>query len=504
MRATRRWIPALALLAAALACTDENPNIADLAFQGEQQALPGFSHDTGFQPAGGPIQVRFVVTNKGKLVGHARGSISDTGLVGIAGTGSYILDTRVSIKAYLKLNLAGKKFNGPLPHAPAMELDFTNKASFDPFLIGQRVTAKHSFPDTRLATVNLAGALTMLPGIKGDLVVSAAGTVTSDFTGACARVSGDLAQYTANTATSGSLTLKPSVEVRLPLGVSKKLAPFEIKVPLPTSTAAMDLGTRSISGGAVSGKGPCSGGGVTDGGVKDGAPPPTDGAPADAPRDGPPGDVGPQDGPPAEGTCTKGTPDNCAFCGDTCPGPDDSATARACVSGTCTIACKGDNYDVNGKIADGCEVADPLAKHTTEATAKDLGAVSDCDPVKKAAGTLLSDSRHHVTPPNDREQGGYYWFKLAITDKTWCALSASATVSFAALPKAAKYSVMAHYVCKKDGKKLPATSKSANGGKSLTLNPKNDCKGSDDGGTLFLRIHKATGKKAHSSAKHQI
>ena len=504
MRATRRCVLALALLAAALACTDENPDTADLTFHGEQQALAGFTYDTGFQPASGPIQVRFELSAAGKLVADARGTISDTALVGTAGTGQYQLDSKIKVKAFLKMDLAGKKYNGPLPGAPDMALIFGAKAPFDPFLLGKKVTVTGTFPETRLATINLAGALAAVPGVKGDLVVSAAGTMTSDFTGACARVSGDRAQYTANTATSGTLTLRPSVVVELPLGVSKKLAPFDIKVPIPASTAAMDLGTRSISGGTVSGKGPCSGGNLADGGIIDGAPPPKDGAPGDAPKDGPADGPGPGDGPPPEGTCTKGTPDNCAFCGDTCPGPDDATTQRSCTSGACTINCKGDYHDVNGQSADGCEVLDPLAKHTTEATAKDLGAVTDCDSAKMATGTLMSDSRLHVQSPMDRAMGRDYWFKLAITDKTFCALSASATVSFAAMPATAKYGATAHFVCKTDKKKLANTYKSDYGGKSVTLNPKTDCKGSDDSGTLYLKVHKVVGKKTHSSAAYTI
>jgi len=503
MRAAGVWILSLSILAAASGCTDDNPDTADLSFHGTQEALPGFTYDTGFQPTTGPIQVRFELTAAGKLDAKASGSISDTELVGKAGSGAYELDAKIKVKAYLKMDIAGKKYNGPLPGAPDMALDFGDKATFDPFLLGKKASVTGSFPETKLGTVNLAGALSAIPGVKGDLVVAATGTVTSDFSGVCAKVDGDLAQYTGSTSTGGTLTLKPSVEVKLPLGVSKKLAPFEIKVPIPAMAAAMDLGTRSISGGTVSGKGPCSGAKPGDGGPGDGAP--KDGAPKDSSGDGPPpDDTGVTDGPPAEQACTTGTADNCAFCGDKCPGPDDSATKRACESGACTIHCKGDYYDVNGKASDGCEILDLFAAHTTEATAKDLGSATDCDSVKKTAATLLSDSRYHVMTPNSRKLGQFYWFKLAITDKTLCALSASTKVDFAAMPSGAKYGARAHWVCKKDSKVLSSTFKSAHGGKSVTLSPKTDCAGTDDGGTLLIRMSKVQGASSHTNKSYTI
>ena len=496
-----------ALVAAAQGCTDDNPDTAELSFHGEQQALPGFTYDTGFQPASGPIQVRFELTAVGKLTADAKGAISDTALVGTAGSGQYALETKIKVKAYLKMDVAGQKYNGPLAGAPDMALSFGDKATFDPFLLGQKASVTGTFPETKLGTINLAGALSAVPGIKGDLVISAAGTVNSDFTGICASVKGDLAQYTGSTSTSGTLTLKPSVEISLPLGVSKKLAPFEIKIPIPAVTAAMDLGTRSISGGTVSGEGPCSGaaadGGPGDGGQLEGGL--KDGAPTDAPGDGPLTGDGLTDGPPPEQACPKiGTADNCAFCGDKCPGPEDSATKRACESGACTIHCKGAYYDINGKASDGCEILDTLVQNSTQATAKDLGSASDCDSAKKTSAALLSDNRYHLLPPNDRKLGTAYWFKLAIADKALCSLTAAPTLDFASLPKTAKYSVTIHWVCKKDSKVLKSVTKSADGGKSVTLTPDTNCAGIDDSGTLYLKVTKSAGATVHSNSPFTV
>ena len=483
-------------------CTDDNPDAAELQFSGQQQALPGFSHDTGYQPSGSPIQVRLVLSADGKLSASAQGSISDTALLGTAGSGLYSLSSRVKVKVYLKLFVAGKKYEGPLAGAPDVELSFGQSQKFDPFLLGGKAQLRATVPETRLATINLAGALSAIPGVKGDLVISGSGVIDSTFSGVCATVQGDLAQYTGKTSTSGTLTLEPSVVLNMPLGVSKKLDAFPIKVPIPAVVAAMDLGTRSISGGTA-GRGPCSGsvvdGGRPDGkqpadGAADSGPPPVDGA----------ADSLPTDGPPPEQSCVTGTPDNCAHCGDKCGGPDDTATKRVCESGSCTIHCKGQYYDVNGVTKDGCETLDTNAAYDSDPTARDLGSASDCDSVKKAYGTLPSDGRYHLQAPHDRKLGTPLWFKLAIADKALCSLTASTTVDFASLPKGATYGVTAHFVCKSDSKKLKSTKKSTTGGQSVTLNPDTNCKGTDDSGVLYVRVQKEQGDTVHSALIHAL
>ena len=77
-------------------------------------------------------------------------------------------------------------------------------------------------------------------------------------------------------------------------------------------------------------------------------------------------------------------------------------------------------------------------------------------------------------------------------------------MNLSALPKAAKYGVTAHWVCKKDNKVLKSTTKSAYGGKSMTLNPYTDCAGTDDSGTLYIKVYKILGASSHSAARYTL
>ena len=233
---------------------------------------------------------------------------------------------------------------------------------------------------------------------------------------------------------------------------------------------------------------------------------PADGpSPGDGPLDGqPPGDGQPADGAGPDKGCTVGTADHCTKCGDKCPGPEDSATTRVCVNAKCDIQCKGDYYDVNGAAVDGCEHLDALALNGTESAAKDLGAVTDCDKDKTSSGAIPSDERLHITAPVSRPNGTPRWFKLAITDKAFCAVNAKVVVDLSALPAKADYKVEAKYVCK-NKTTLKSTIKSSAGGKSVTLSPSVKCTTmGDDSGTLYLEIKKTSGSTTHSDKQFKL
>ena len=79
-----------------------------------------------------------------------------------------------------------------------------------------------------------------------------------------------------------------------------------------------------------------------------------------------------------------------------------------CVNGVCTITCNGENYDVNGLLADGCEVAAicPASQgnnvcpvdHHTQANAAGAGSYpcDDGSSAQNMTGTVPSDNRTHV------------------------------------------------------------------------------------------------------------
>ena len=227
---------------------------------------------------------------------------------------------------------------------------------------------------------------------------------------------------------------------------------------------------------------------------KDSAPP-LDGMPADQQTpDGAPPDAGPADG------CVTGSPDHCATCGDKCPGPDNTGTRRVCNAGTCDIQCKDAWYDTNGQVADGCETYDGLDAYATEAAAKDLGSFSDCDNAQALTVALPSDGRYHVDSPHDRTLGTPKWFKLQITDKSFCLVDAKITASFKNLPAAGTYRVTGQYTCKTSGKKLPQQTKTDKGTATVTVKPSTSCTTmGDDSGTLLVQVSKQSGAAAHTS-----
>jgi hypothetical protein len=93
------------------------------------------------------------------------------------------------------------------------------------------------------------------------------------------------------------------------------------------------------------------------------------------------------------------TPTNCGTCGTVCPGymqPNDNVTCQT--GSTCTFSCQGENYDVDGQEANGCEVADSPQGNHAQGTAVNEGDESDCDSPFSFGGHLVSDTRVHETP----------------------------------------------------------------------------------------------------------
>lgn len=502
-------------------CSDGEEAGAELAFSGKQALLEGFSFTTGYQPAGSPIQVKLELSSAGAITAAAKGTPTDGTLQPTAGSGTFKLDGKIKVKVSLKIDFAGKKFEGPLKGAPDIDIALSGTTTFEPFLLGQKATLSAKMPMTKLATVPLAGALSGIPGVKGDLVINASADLSSAFSGVCAAVGDGAAQYTGSTATSGTLTIKPVVEISIPLLGSKKLDSLSVPVPIPATSATMDLGTFATSGGpAPAGVEPCKGGAPADGGPGDGK------TPGDGPQasDGPQGDVGqqpdggttadqgtgveggvsPDQGPSSDG-CVLGTTSNCLYCGDTCTGPNNSGTQPVCVQNNgCDIHCRGDYYDVDGKEANGCEALDSLAAYSTEQTAKNLGLTDDCAGATKVVGDVLSDDRYHTSTAKSGKLGTWRFFKLTITDKLGCALSGKTTFDLTKLPSTNQYRVDAWYVCQQSGKKLNAAGGSLYGGQSKSFSPDTSCTTmGDDSGTLYLRIYKWSGT-AHSSQDFTI
>jgi hypothetical protein len=225
-------------------------------------------------------------------------------------------------------------------------------------------------------------------------------------------------------------------------------------------------------------------------------------AAADADPDGP----SRIDGPAPDTGCKLGTADHCASCTDRCPGPTSGvSTERTCTAAKCDIRCLAEFYDVNGNVADGCEAADDVPVHDTEATAAAMAtaALGDCDPIQRTAAVLPSDARKHAPSPTDRPDGRPDFFVLEIKD-TGCVINATVTVLLTTLPAAASYELSSIYVCQ-DGRRMASTTRTVAGGTSAVLNPSTSCTAlgmGDDSGTLFVYVRKLSGP--HSDETYEI
>ena len=214
----------------------------------------------------------------------------------------------------------------------------------------------------------------------------------------------------------------------------------------------------------------------------------------------------PDGGPPPipDAACAMGTVDNCSKCGDECPGKGVKDTIRVCEKGACDIQCVGENYDVDGQITNGCEVADDTPVHENVYVARSMGKVDDCAKTKTVTALMPSDGRKHTSAPTLRPNGREDWFQMHITDTTWCITEARVDVKLSGLPASAAFTVEAYFACD-TGKQSKTITKTGYGGNSFTLVPDTACTAGSlgkDSGTVYVRVVKTSGP--HSSGKYTV
>ena len=115
----------------------------------------------------------------------------------------------------------------------------------------------------------------------------------------------------------------------------------------------------------------------------------------------------------APDACVLGTAGYCGSCGTAC-GTTDAQTTYGCTdatpAGTCTVTCRGEFYDLDGKAENGCEIEDPVVQDSA-ATARNVplsGASAN------VTGIVYSDTRPHEGVPFTRPNGREDWFHVLV------------------------------------------------------------------------------------------
>jgi hypothetical protein len=109
-----------------------------------------------------------------------------------------------------------------------------------------------------------------------------------------------------------------------------------------------------------------------------------------------------------------------------------------CSGGACTFSCVGENYDVDGHPANGCEVPDSPTGNHTQATATLLGQLP-CDDTASSfdrLGVIPSDARLHENPLvsgfNNDSGAAPDWVRVLATGGIFCVNDLALTLSMGA------------------------------------------------------------------------
>lgn len=232
------------------ACDDDEVS-PSIVLAGEDPLFPGFSYDTGLLPGGSPVQASFSVVAKGATTVSAEaiasGSSDEPTLSGVAETGALNVAGSFGLEGRLVVDMSGlPSYDGPIPGIENVAIDFSSAAAFDPFSIGTAVTTRADIPPAQLPEIPLPG------GIPGGLVLEVAegSFVEVTLTGTQACVGGEEAYYAVELSRAGTVVIRPSIVIDVPLIGSQTFEIPTFEVPLDLGSTALDMSASIPSFGA--------------------------------------------------------------------------------------------------------------------------------------------------------------------------------------------------------------------------------------------------------------
>jgi hypothetical protein len=231
------------------ACGDDTADdggssgVVELAFERETELLPGFAFDTGLQPPNQPVQASFALSAKGNVTVSAKAGISGSAkspvLTGLPGTGRIVIDGGFAMVGNLKVDpgalLPVDPYDGPIPGLDNVEIAVGGELEFDPFSIGETVTAVAEIPPTELPGIPLPSP------IPGELIltIGEGSVVEIGFTGGNVCAGDDEAGFDGVMVRGGQLVIEPRIAI--------KAGVFEQDFPITPFTVDLALGENDMS-----------------------------------------------------------------------------------------------------------------------------------------------------------------------------------------------------------------------------------------------------------------
>lgn len=193
--------------------------------------------------------------------------------------------------------------------------------------------------------------------------------------------------------------------------------------------------------------------------------------------------------------CTLGSAEHCGTCTTVCPpGGDDGGTLRTCSEATafgmCGIVCKGESYDQDGQLANGCEALDePIQDTSITAVTVTLGNVPNTlgNNPQNLTGKVYADQRTHAQAPTARPLGREDWWKVTAVGAGDTASGMTACLGITNYPTDARYEV-----CISDNNMATfgtGCQTAIGGGASVCVTPP----AATDAGLYYVRVRKVAG-----------